>query len=222
MNRQPTIGVSAPPERHPSEEVLLDYASGALSPGLTLLAAVHLNACPACRRAVDAAERAASALFCDMPELAATSLNADAIMAAPPRPMPASAPLPSGTDVPAPLRPYAGHIFDQVKWRMVWPGMRSFKMDVPGAAGVSLLNLRPGMAMPEHSHEGAEYTLVLKGAFEDQTGLYGPGDVAFADDTLMHRPRADLSGNCVCLTVVEAPLRFRSRLTGLISRYLSY
>ena len=45
--------------------------------------------------------------------------------------------------------------------------------------------------MPQHSHEGEEYTLVLRGGFTDGELHFLPGDVATADPTVDHQPIAD-------------------------------
>lgn len=68
--------------------------------------------------------------------------------------------------------------------------------------------------MPVHSHEGSEYTLVLKGSFRDETGHYGVGDISIADGDVNHRPMISRDEDCICFTVTDAPLR----LTGTIGR----
>jgi putative transcriptional regulator len=58
---------------------------------------------------------------------------------------------------------------------------------------------------------------VLEGGFSDGRGHYLRGDVAIADDEVTHRPRADDDGDCLCLTVTEAPVR----LAGPLARFLN-
>ena len=71
--------------------------------------------------------------------------------------------------------------------------------------------------MPVHTHEGSEYTLVLKGSFSDASGRYGVGDIAIADDAINHRPMISRDEDCICFTVTDAPLR----LTGTIGKLLN-
>jgi hypothetical protein len=56
--------------------------------------------------------------------------------------------------------------------------------------GVSarLLYIPAGQAMPEHGHRGMELTLVLKGAYRDETDRFARGDVEFADQDMDHTP----------------------------------
>ena len=71
--------------------------------------------------------------------------------------------------------------------------------------------------MPEHGHGGAELTLVLRGAFHDETGRYARGDVADLDETVEHQPVVtDAGGDCICLIASEKPERFH----GLVARLL--
>jgi putative transcriptional regulator len=58
-------------------------------------------------------------------------------------------------------------------------------------------------------------TLVLQGAFRDETGRFGPGDVEIADDTLEHVPVAEPGAVCICLAATEAPLRFKALMPRL-------
>ncbi len=57
---------------------------------------------------------------------------------------------------------------------------------------------------------------MLKGAFCDETGRYGPGDFACGDQGLVHAPRAEPGEDCLCLISTDGRLQMRS----LISRAL--
>jgi anti-sigma factor ChrR (cupin superfamily) len=45
-------------------------------------------------------------------------------------------------------------------------------------------------AFLRHEHIGGEFYLVLKGAIEDETGVYAEGDIAYLDPASVHSPRA--------------------------------
>jgi putative transcriptional regulator len=80
-----------------------------------------------------------------------------------------------------------------------------------------LYRIRAGKKMPQHTHEGSEYTLVIRGAFSDVTGRYGCGDVAISDEDIDHTPVAEAGEECLCFAVMDAPLR----LTGPIGRFFN-
>ncbi len=79
-----------------------------------------------------------------------------------------------------------------------------------------LLSIPPGRAVPDHSHNGLELTLVLQGAFSDETGCFGVGDLELADQSLEHTPVADDGAECICLAATDAPLRFSSLIPSLL------
>ncbi|MEM6850922.1 MAG: cupin domain-containing protein, partial [Pseudomonadota bacterium] len=80
---------------------------------------------------------------------------------------------------------------------------------------VDLLRIQPGFGAPRHTHEGAEITLVVRGAFSDETGRYGPGDVSIASQAVTHRPIAEEGETCYALSVTDAPLAFTGALGWL-------
>ena len=45
-------------------------------------------------------------------------------------------------------------------------------------------------AFLRHEHVGGEFYLVLRGAIEDETGVYIEGDIVYLDPASVHSPRA--------------------------------
>ena len=78
----------------------------------------------------------------------------------------------------------------RVPWRWLAPGVRYFPLALsPGATGdLRLLKIAPGRKMPEHGHGGCEMTLVLDGAYSDETGIFRRGDIQDVDGELEHQP----------------------------------
>ncbi len=79
-----------------------------------------------------------------------------------------------------------------------------------------MLHIAPGKALPEHGHGGTEMTLVLSGAYRDELGRFGPGDVADLDEHVEHQPKVEQDAPCICLVATETPTRFK----GIFSRIL--
>jgi len=117
---------------------------------------------------------------------------------------------------PPALVAYLGPALERLPWRTRLPGLREYRVPNTGTVEASLYWIRPGRAIPRHTHSGTELTLVLKGAFHDVTGRYRRGDLSLTDDSIDHRPTAEPDGDCICFAVVDAP----RRLTGLIGRRL--
>ncbi|HXQ15867.1 MAG TPA: ChrR family anti-sigma-E factor [Caulobacteraceae bacterium] len=204
------------PTQHPSEELILDYARGALEAGRALVVAAHLGACPACRATVRLAEAVGGALIEELepaplaPDaLARTLARLDA-----PQPPPAAVQRPPDNWIRVPPEVIAAATRHK---RWAAPGV--WVADVTGGAKAwprsYLLGVGAGMAVPRHTHRGREFVCVLKGAFEDRGVVYGPGDFAESDEGVEHRPRVSRDGECVCLTAADHALAPRELIGRL-------
>jgi putative transcriptional regulator len=83
-----------------------------------------------------------------------------------------------------------------------------------------LLKIPAGRSMPEHSHNGTEMTLVLKGAFRDEDGVFARGDIEVADTNVSHQPVAEPGEDCICLVATDARLKFQGLLPRIAQPFL--
>lgn len=214
---------------HPYEAYLQDYAVGRTSEAVGLVLATHLSFCASCRQKVEEFEAVGGAVLAQQDGLAVTASARDRVMAmidfesdAADYVSDADRAVRSGSiEVPGPLKGYlsaaALESLDNIKWRQL-PGYAEHTLLArDGEPRVRLMKISAGVAMPKHTHEGTELTLVLQGGFSDHSGCYGPGDLAIADGATEHAPRADDDGDCICLAVTDSPLR----LTGVIGRLIN-
>lgn len=214
---------------HPSEELLLDYTTGALGEAWSIAVATHLALCPGCRNTIGLLEEIGGGLINAIQPPALDDNGFDALLTrlekatdvtADPAPLPRSA---KGKPVlPEPLRSYVGCDVDEVPWKRLGKG--AYQCIIPTGdkdATARLLCIPAGRPVPEHSHGGLELTLVLRGAFSDETGVYGRGDLQEADQDLLHQPHAAPGNDCVCLAITDAPLRFRSLAARLVQPWLN-
>jgi len=207
--------------RHPaSEELLFDYATGALAEGPALAVALHVALDRASRRTVDTLHAVGGALLDREPasEMDETSLESVlsrldgvTVQDRPRAPRPRA-----GFEwAPAPLLPY---LKPGAGWRRILGKFDEIRLEMEGAFHrVSLLRLEPGRGLPEHRHSGYEYTVVLQGGYTDVTGSYGVGDLAVGPGDARHEPVADPGEPCIALIVVEQPIV----LTGPWGRWLN-
>jgi putative transcriptional regulator len=211
------------PSHHPGDDLLIGYAAGSQAEPLALVVATHLAFCPRCRQQVARLEELGGVLLeAQEPEALGEGSLARVLErlddAAPEAPLPtAGEAAPVDPRVPRPLRDYLGAALEQLDW-VSYRGMDKAELlpEFPGFR-TRLMRIKSGTAMPAHTHEGTELTLVLAGGFSDETGHFLRGDVAEADASVDHRPVADPGENCLCLAVTDAPLR----LTGPIGRLLN-
>ena len=124
--------------------------------------------------------------------------------------------------LPHPLRDYLPGPFDQLRWRNYGAAAEiELSIRAPGYR-TTLIRVRAGRQVPQHTHEGSELTVVLDGAFHDETGRYGRGDLVIADSSLDHRPTADEDQDCLCLAVTDAPLRLTGRFGRLLNPFIRF
>ncbi|MGG7565803.1 ChrR family anti-sigma-E factor [Rhodovulum sp. DZ06] len=212
------------------DEILAGYASGALPPGMALLAAAQLTFSPAARARVAAYESVCGALLEDAAPLtvAPPSLDAALAMLDGAAQLPAAAapddilPPPgrraaADSVMPACLREALGVDETTAPWSFRLPGLSEAVFDGFEGEEVSMLRARPGAPIFSHTHEGVEATLVLSGALEERGQVYRRGDVALATPEVDHRPRILDEGQCICFVVNTGKLRF----TGPFSRALN-
>ncbi len=206
------------PTQHPSEELILDFARGALEEGRSLVLQVHLAVCPACRAALGLAEAVGGALLA---EIEPAELAPDALEQALARldlepPPPAEAPRPPDwIRVPPEVLAAAEH-----ERREAAPGVWVAHVTGPRSAGGGarsyLLGVGPGIAVPMHTHRGREFVCVVKGAYKDRGRIYRAGDFAENDESVEHQPRVTRDGECVCLIAADDLLVPRSLAARLL------
>lgn len=214
---------------HPSKEILLDYAAGALGEGPALAVATHAAMCRECVEQVEMLEAVGGALLEEVsPEPLSEGLL-ERTMAMLDEPEPALAvPVPVEAEtvaqVPEPLLRYIGRGLAHLAWRRVGGVIAAVEeVRLPIAARnvkVSLMRLKAGSLVPRHSHRGNEYTLVLAGGFSDGDNQFGPGDFVAKDPSHTHQPVVDEDGDCLCLVVLDAPLRLTGALGKLLNPFL--
>lgn len=122
--------------------------------------------------------------------------------------------------LPSSLQDFIGMRVEDIPWRTKLPGFKEYDLGTIDGCDVHMFWIKPGRAIPAHTHEGNEFFLVLDGAFRDATGRYGRGDISVADDTVDHRPVAEKDRPCIGFSVTDAPLRLTGSITQRIGDLL--
>jgi putative transcriptional regulator len=206
-------------EHHPDEATLAAHAAGVLDLGQRVALATHLRACPRCREWVRAMEGVGGEI---VESCSPASLSDDALdktLARLDEPAPAPRALPAETaDAPHELPDFVRR-YAFGDWRYVAPriAMRPIHLPAPGPTRVFLLKSAPNTRLLQHAHTALEMTCVLRGAFTDEGGHFGPGDFDLGDETVMHEPHVDDGEDCVCLVAMQGVLRWKG-FWGLIAR----
>lgn len=208
------------PGHGPSEERLLAYAAGVLSPPQAVVVATYLALRPAAKDWVRRLQTvggellegtAPVALASDALARALARIETDAGEAKTPPPLNDMA------ELPEPLRRYA-----LGPWRWIGPGMRVRDVFAPrdGDCRVILLRIDPGRETPRHTHGGVELTCVLTGAYATETDRFKVGDLEEAHDDVLHRPRVVSDQPCLCVVALDGQIQLDGWLGRLMQPFV--
>lgn len=199
---------------HVPDAMLAAYAAGTLPYAFSVAVASHVSLCAQCRVALEAHQAVGGAVLETADAVAVSSSLKDSILARLDDPF---------TPEPVYERSgiYPGPVIEAMqrrapKWKKLGMGVRQDILSADAHGSVRLLYIPPGQAVPDHSHNGLEMTLVLQGSFSDATGHFGVGDIEIADETLEHTPVADQGDACICLAATDARLRFNALMPRLL------
>lgn len=212
---------------HPSDALLLDYASGAAAEPVSLLVATHLTLCSQCREKVATYEAIGGMLIEEVDE--ADSLPEslkNSLLESLDELDDSSLPVQSTgagestltSKIPQPLRAYCKEAIENAEWQWSGFGIKKIPLlETQDDFDCYLLMIRGGKKVPKHDHAGNEWSLVLDGSFTDETGHFARGDIAERQQGEKHQPVAGPGADCICLVVADAPVR----LTGPVGRLLN-
>lgn len=211
---------------HPPFDLTVDYATGVAGEGTALAVAAHASLCSACATQIRDIEAIGGALLDDIePEpvsqdLLTTLMNRLDEELAPERTL-AVADAETRKVIPPPLLPYVGTGLDKLPWRSVGRLFQEFRLPLASRnVKASLMKLRPGSLMPRHTHRGQEITLVLAGGYRDGDEQFLRGDFSMKGSGDLHQPVVDDDGPCLCLAVLDAPLKLTGALGRLVNPFL--
>ncbi|KGE03139.1 ChrR family anti-sigma-E factor [Pseudohaliea rubra] len=198
---------------HPQLELLTEYAAGCLSLAQSSCIAAHLNYCGECQRGVIQLQNIGAALF----EVQDPAVAGDALLDRVLKRLDEAAPLcysrPRRSEgaTPALLQRLMTGDFSDLPWRKVTEALRiSYLRTGDPNYEFALYHIKAGGEIPDHDHHGSEMTLVLEGGFSDDRGTYNTGDFIYRRANEQHAPRALPDQDCLCLAVLDAPLKFTS------------
>ncbi len=217
------------PSHHPAQAILESYARGRLDPVTSLVTETHIHFCAACRAQVTSWEIIGGLMIETIEPQAMSPGALDRALGALDQIDRQSQSAHQRGDnsllnLPVPVRDLAIRAALGSGWKFAAPGVRTLDLDVPGdqdrrarGGAVQLIRIDAGGGVPRHSHTKQEWTLVLSGAFRDEAGRFGPGDLAVLEPGMTHRPIGEIGVPCMALIVTEAPVAFTGAL-GLVQR----
>lgn len=217
---------SVPIAHHPDPAVLLAYSTGTLCESVALAIACHASICCGCRDEIERLNAVGGTMISEASPAAVGDDALDRVLArldepVPPAPVAPHLDVETRTVVPGPLQRYLSCSLSTLPWRRIGRSLEEARLPLSGSGvKTALVRIKPGRSVPRHSHAGLEYTLVLAGGYQDNGEDFRRGDYAEFDSSHEHQPVADADGGCLCLVILDAPLRLSGWLGRLINPFL--
>lgn len=205
---------------HPEYSWLEQYAAGTLSVPVALCVATHLAFCSECRRQIAVMQGLGGVLVEQLaPVPVSEQLLEKILLRIDNAPAPVAAVVDGGSidRIPQPLRKLVPNGYDRLVWSRILPVLQEARLAEEEGYRVALHRIKAGGKVPRHDHRGEEFTVVVRGSFSDESGVYVGGDFLLREAGQVHRPLAAQNEECICLTVQQGPVRF----TGLLWRCLN-
>jgi putative transcriptional regulator len=196
---------------HPDAHYLVEYAAGTLSIGLSICVAAHIEHCEECRQQVHALNSYGAAMIEDLePANVSAGLFEKVLANLDTEQKSAPQVLPYCREIPKAISKLVPNGFEDLPWKKYGKDLETCRLSVgEDKYEVSLIRMQAGGTINEHTHKGLEMTVVLKGVLSDKYGVYKAGDFSACNADDQHQPMATQDMECICLTAVEAPVRFK-------------
>ncbi|ARU55508.1 anti-sigma factor [Oleiphilus messinensis] len=218
---------------HPSDLLIMQFSAGQLPNALGIMVACHIENCTVCRQRGLHYESVGGELLESVTPEPVDSGVLNRLLSELDHPVaetahsgaPAYLPTGANPQIPRPLQRFLTEVpaqdaqwYESLPWSGFSQSIQEYLLPISDSQYTAkLYKIAAGKELPEHTHRGNEYTLVMSGAFADKSGDYRAGDFVLADQDTIHQPKAHQNKDCICFAVMDAPLKF----TGFWGRMLN-
>lgn len=219
---------------HPSEEQIRSFLTGDMSPTLALMIAAHIDMCPRCAECArdlneEVADDALEHAFSDIMTLNPAVNSELAKMMSAITELPQSPRLERSAHtmveleldgkrfkLPRSLQRYANKT---QQWKKLVGKLWQAQVELGGDVRAEFIYMENGGSVPEHTHKGNEWTLVVNGEFGDGHHHYESGDLILLDHAHTHAPLTEDPDGCLVFSIVDQPLYFTSGIARLLNPF---
>ena len=213
---------------HPELTHLRAFAEGTCPTNLALMISAHVDLCPRCQAiTMQAQEEAGIEAFAS--KLKAVDPQPDfndmmlQIMQTPEVEAPVVQPVNNMLELDgkhfALPRALARYTHKTGNWSRLVGKLWQAPVDLGQDGQANFIYMEKGGKVPEHTHKGTEFTLVIDGQFSDGLADYDCGDFTIMDGTKKHMPFSEADEGCLVFTMVDKPLHFTSGLARLLNPF---
>jgi putative transcriptional regulator len=213
---------------HPSEQHLVHYVLGELSPAMLMMVGSHVDMCPTCQMHLRDVEEQLSLKAFGQRQVPVAPLDEEAML---------NAIFNSKTKSalgPIEVRDYLSLEGKRFKlpatlarngerigpWSKMLGKMWRAPINIGSGETLNFIYMDQGAQVPEHTHRGFEATLVVNGVFSDEADEYRDGDFVLLDGQHKHTPQTQ-HDDCLTLATIDAPMQFTSGLSRLLNPFSS-
>jgi len=195
---------------HPDTRILNEFVSGSLPLAQSACVSVHLHFCEHCQRQTRQLQELGSMMFDRLSPQQVDDGLLESVMnrldEEPPLELARDSSEESG---PVLMQRLMSGEYEDLEWQRINSALQISRLRTGDPDNeFALYHIKAGGSIPKHTHRGTELTLVLEGSFSDEEGVYQQGDFLYRDGEHTHTPTAAQSTDCICIGVLDAPIRF--------------
>jgi putative transcriptional regulator len=207
---------------HPEGRLLNEFASGTLPLAQSACISVHLHFCDRCRRQTQQLQNVGAELFSALsPEQVEDSVLESVLSRLDEEPPLTYSHRASSDGGPVLVQRLMSGDYEDLAWKRINSALQIANLRTGDPEHeFSLYHIKAGRSIPKHTHQGTEMTLVLEGSFSDEEGVYQQGDFLMRDAEDVHTPTASQTADCICIGVLDAPIRFKPWNYRLLNPFL--
>jgi putative transcriptional regulator len=208
---------------HPEGRLLNEFASGSLPLAQSACVSVHLHFCDRCRRQTQQLQQVGAELFHKLePEDIDDSLLDGLLERLDEEPPLTYSNRGSSHEGPVLVQRLMTGDYEDLRWKRISSALQIAHLRTGDPEHeFALYHIKAGGSIPKHTHRGTELTLVLEGSFSDEEGVYQQGDFLLRDAEDVHTPTACKTADCICIGVLDAPIKFKPWNFRVLNPFLS-
>ena len=221
---------------HPSDNELVEFSAGNTDWALSICISAHIELCPCCARklrsfnriggtTLEASSKVAVSTDCLnklLTKIKTTEEHGPLLNTNLGKAVSDKCPDKNLRDLPPVIQKIVP-ADKRLQWKRVAPALYEAQLTTgQNKYEVCFHKIKRGGKVAEHDHGGTEITLVLRGSFSDEHGTYQAGDYLVREAGQGDRPLAAQNQDCLCLSVIEAPVKLTGLMGKMINPFLGF
>jgi putative transcriptional regulator len=111
------------------------------------------------------------------------------------------------------------HVKNTGNWSRLVGKLWQAPVDLGDIGRANFMYMEKGGRVPEHTHKGTEFTLVVNGQYGDGISEYDSGDFTIMDSHHNHLPHSQADDGCLVFTIIDQPLHFTAGIARLLNPF---